>query len=695
MNTDIAVQINGLYLQLDGTLGAAVVWQTQFEWEIDPVPHLINVVGLTPNTLYSYALKARNGDGVETAFGPSQTVTTLPNTEPSLTADPLTGFGSVCINETAGPNSFGLLGEFLTGDVTVGPLDGFSFSTTEANPSYSSSLTLTPDGNDEILEIIYVKFTPTAVVSYDGDILISGGGASDVNVGVTGSGVDNVVEVVTGASSSVTATSATITGTITPGCSTVSSSGLEYSTANDMSGSVQVSNPATLSGLEPNTQYFYRGYATDDSGTVTGTILDFTTSQLSAPVGLPASDITATSFVANWETVDGADGYRLDVSTSPFTVVSSTPWINEFHYEDAGTDGNEFIEIVVPTSYAGTGLTLTLYNGSGGGSYGTYTLGSMVEGETNGNFTFYSVTTATDGIQNGAPDGFALSDSSGLISFLSYEGSFTATNGPASGQTSTAVSVSESTSTLDNSSIHLVGSGSSSSSFTWVASLGANTKGLTNSGQELISAGVYLVNNLDVGDVLSHEVTGLTAETTYYYRVRATSLASTSASSSPAISVITAAAPPTFGGITQSIDVACDNSVATFFISGLVANSVSTITYNIDGGSDVTLTGVTANASNLAIVGITLQLINNGQILTVTKVERTDVSTPVLNVIENNEVVLAVTSNSTFYADNDGDSFGDPTSPVTACEAPFGYVLNNTDCDDTIASVNPGMDEIP
>ncbi|WP_211338540.1 putative metal-binding motif-containing protein, partial [Flavobacterium dankookense] len=693
--TEYAIKVGSSFLQSNGTLGATPFWRTELDWQIQPVPGLITVSGLTPNTTYLYAVKARNGAGVETAFGPDQTVTTLPNTSPSLEADPLTGFGSVCTGITTTAGSFGLLGEFLTGDVTVGPLDGFSFSTTEANPSYSSSLTLSPDANDEILEVIYVKFSPTLVQSYDGTILISGGGASNIIVAATGTGINNPVTAATVGSSSVTSTSATITGTITPGCSTVSSSGLEYSTSNDMSGSIQVSNPATLTGLEPNTQYFYRAYAIDGTGTVNGTVLNFTTSQLSAPVGLPASDITSTSFVANWEAVDGADAYRLDVSASPFTTVSSTPWINEFHYDDLGADGNEFVEIVVPSTYAGTGLTLTFYNGSGGGTYGTsYTLGSMVEGETNGNFTFYSVTTAADGVQNGAPDGFALSDSSGLISFLSYEGSFTATNGPASGQTSTAVSISETNSTPENSSIHLVGSGSSSSSFTWAASIGANTKGLTNSGQELISAGVYLVNDLDVAANLSHEVTGLNAQTTYYYRVRATSTNSTSANSNP-ITVITAAAPPTFGSVSQSVNIACDDSDATFFINGLIPNSTSSITYTIDNGDAVVITNVVANGSGSASVLIRLFLENDGQVLRITQIERTDAVTDALVLTENNTASISVSSNSNFYEDSDNDGYGNALVVISACEAPPGYVADNTDCDDANPGANPGLAEVP
>lgn len=46
-----------------------------------------------------------------------------------------------------------------------------------------------------------------------------------------------------------------------------------------------------------------------------------------------------------------------------------------------------------------------------------------------------------------------------------------------------------------------------------------------------------------------------------------------------------------------------------------------------------------------------------------------------------------------FYADNDMDGYGDPGSTVTACAAPAGYVADDTDCDDSTPSINPGMSE--
>ncbi len=49
---------------------------------------------------------------------------------------------------------------------------------------------------------------------------------------------------------------------------------------------------------------------------------------------------------------------------------------------------------------------------------------------------------------------------------------------------------------------------------------------------------------------------------------------------------------------------------------------------------------------------------------------------------------------SVWYADSDGDRYGDPSAVLNECDPPEGYVDDNTDCDDADASANPGGTEV-
>ena len=192
-------------------------------------------------------------------------------------------------------------------------------------------------------------------------------------------------------------------------------------------------------------------------------------------------------------------------------AASANVFINELHYDNAGSDTNEKVEVAAPAGTNLSGWKIVLYNGSGGASYSTVNLSGTVANQCNG---WGTVAVAVTGIQNGNPDGVALVNASGAaVQFLSYGGTFAATNGAASGMTSTAIGQSESASTPSGHSLRLVGSGSAYSNFTWAAPA-AHSFGACNPGQTFTGSGGGGGGN-GGGNVLSNGVpaTGLSANT--------------------------------------------------------------------------------------------------------------------------------------------------------------------------------------
>lgn len=168
------------------------------------------------------------------------------------------------------------------------------------------------------------------------------------------------------------------------------------------------------------------------------------------------------------------------------SVTYADPWINEIHYDNSGADTGEFVEIAGEAGLSVSGWDIVAYNGSSGASYKTTALSGTIPDQDNG---FGTLAFSISNLQNGAPDGIALVDDLGTtIQFLSYEGSFTATNGPADGLTSTDIGVSESGSTSVGDSLRLSGSnGCGYSDFTW-QSPATETDGSVNTGQSFSSS---------------------------------------------------------------------------------------------------------------------------------------------------------------------------------------------------------------
>lgn len=314
---------SGQFVQANGTLGATEVFQTAAAWGTK------TVTGLSFETTYTFRASARNLANVVTAYGPTAVGTTLANTAPVLSATTLAPFGNVCINTTTGPNSFIINGDNLTAaNVTVGPLSGYTFSTT-SDGTYTATLTFTPDGQGSIVSDVFVKFTPVLEESYSGNIPVTGGGAPATSVTASGTGI-NTIATITTAAVTPSFFTATLGGTIgTNGCAVITERGVVYGPSSSpvIGGTNVVQLPSgsgfgtftvNASGLTPQTTYYVRAYTVSNTGTNYGNNVTFTTTayQQTTPIAGSASDVTDVSFIANWNGVAGAEEYRLDVATT-------------------------------------------------------------------------------------------------------------------------------------------------------------------------------------------------------------------------------------------------------------------------------------------------------------------------------------------------------------------------------------------
>jgi hypothetical protein len=121
--------------------------------------------------------------------------------------------------------------------------------------------------------------------------------------------------------------------------------------------------------------------------------------------------------------------------------------------------------------------------------------------------------------------------------------------------------------------------------------------------------------------------------------------------------------PPTIS--TTAPTAICDNGSGTVTVSG---NNLIHVTNVTVGGTPVTID----SQSNTELIVIVPQGVSG--ILTVTN----DAGSA-------NGVTITLLNAVTYYADVDGDGFGDASSSVSNCTGqPIGYVTNSLDCDDNL-----------
>jgi hypothetical protein len=173
----MSVRANLQYISSQGIQGAMV-------WEICGAyinnPNQIRHPGLAPDHLLQAVKKTRLA------------LLGLPSSSPMITVTPASlSFGNLALAATSTNQTYSISASNLTpssGSISLAAPTGYTISTT-SDGGFSSSLTVAYANNTLSPTIIYVRFSPTAVQTYSGVIVNSGGGASPQNVTVSGSGV--------------------------------------------------------------------------------------------------------------------------------------------------------------------------------------------------------------------------------------------------------------------------------------------------------------------------------------------------------------------------------------------------------------------------------------------------------------------------------------------------------------------------
>lgn len=252
----------------------------------------------------------------------------------------------------------------------------------------------------------------------------------------------------------------------------------------DVSGSVSISGTATLGSdyTIDTTNFTMNGAVT--AATFVITITNDGTVEPAETVVLSLTNVTG-------GTITAPSAFTLTINDDDVfgPAPSVNVWINELHYDNTGTDVDEGVEVAGPAGLDLTGYSLWLYDG-GTSCFCTYSnvnLSGTVPNQSNG---FGTVWFPTPLIQNG-PDGIALVyGTTQVIQFISYEGSFTVTDGPAAGQTSTDIGVFQPTTGPVGHSLQLCGSGTNYAAFAWSTNR-PHSRGLINECQTIPSGSPY------------------------------------------------------------------------------------------------------------------------------------------------------------------------------------------------------------
>jgi phosphodiesterase/alkaline phosphatase D-like protein len=620
-NWGVSSGATGYYLDVSTTANfAAGTFVTPYNNAFVGNTNTYNIIGLTQGITYYYRVRAINGCATSVNSNTVTASTTAPTAPIALNGSnftctsfnanwsPVLGAVAYYLDVSTDPG----FGSFVSGynNINVGTANTYPITGLAQNANYyyrvrAANICSTSTSSNSTLVTTSAPIAPTS--SGSSNLTCT---SFNANWGATVGATAYYLDV---------ATDANFGASILPGYNNLSI------------GNVTTYN---VTGLTVNSTYYYRVRAGNGcSISLNSNSIMVVTAAPFAPIAVAPSNLNCTSFNANWGGSVGAIAYYLDVSTSAtfanffstynnlnvgnvttYQITGLTQGITYYYRVRAASgcttspnSNTESATIAAPSSPAAlpaTNVACVSFNANWASVSGatTYiidvstsgTFGSFVTGfngfNTNGNVTTYNIT-APEIVQGGtyfyrvrAVNGCATSGNSNLVSITTAQ-----VNAPI------AVAATDIACTVFNAN--------------WTPVAGVTGYFLDVSTSASFAAGAFVsgYNNLNVGNVLTYNVTGLTLNTTYYYRIRASSACATSTNSNTIVAATNAPPAPNAtnatnvtctsmnanwsavsGVIGYYLDVSTDPNFGSF-VPGFQNKSVGNVTtYNVTG-----LTGIT------------------------------------------------------------------------------------------------------
>jgi len=273
---------------------------------------------------------------------------------PSLAISGPADLGASCLNTATTTHTYTITN---TGNSAA---NGLSVSSDNPQFVVSDISSTTVNGTNGTVTFD-VTFTPAAAGQQSATLTVesSTSGSNTATYSVTGTGTASATPVVTVGSAEVTNDSATLHGNVSSlgTCldSPIVNRGFVYTvfSSPEINGGTYVNEgtaatgafSVNISGLVPVKTYYYKAFVVDAAGHYyySPTEGTFTTS-LATPIATAATNVTPVGFTANWNAVNGADSYVLEVNESSFVPATL---IENFDVSSGLTGAYQFGDVII------------------------------------------------------------------------------------------------------------------------------------------------------------------------------------------------------------------------------------------------------------------------------------------------------------------------------------------------------------